>query len=49
MGHLRVGAAVGTGEGTEERVAALAAAGVDVIVVDTHTVIPKACWIASNG
>ena len=35
QGRLRVGAAVGVGEGTEERVAALAEAGVDVIVVDT--------------
>ena len=34
-GRLLVGAAVGTGEGTEERVDALAKAGVDVIVVDT--------------
>lgn len=34
-GRLCVGAAVGVGEGTEERVAALAEAGVDVIVVDT--------------
>jgi IMP dehydrogenase len=34
-GKLRVGAAVGVGEGTEERVAALVEAGVDVIVVDT--------------
>ena len=33
--RLRVGAAVGTGVGTHERVAALVAAGVDVIVVDT--------------
>ncbi|MEI7869762.1 MAG: IMP dehydrogenase, partial [Candidatus Methylumidiphilus sp.] len=33
--RLRVGAGVGTGAGTEERVEALAAAGVDVIVVDT--------------
>jgi IMP dehydrogenase len=33
--RLRVGAAVGTGEGTEERIAALVAAGVDVVVVDT--------------
>jgi IMP dehydrogenase len=33
--RLRVGAAVGTGEGTDERVAALVAAEVDVIVVDT--------------
>ncbi len=34
-GALRVGAAVGVGAGTDERVAALVAAGVDVIVVDT--------------
>src|SRR5690606_41853338 len=34
-GALRVGAAVGTGHGTDERVAALVEAGVDVIVVDT--------------
>jgi len=35
LGALRVGAAVGTGADTPERVAALLAAGVDVIVVDT--------------
>jgi IMP dehydrogenase len=34
-GALRVGAAVGTGGDTEERVRALVEAGVDVIVVDT--------------
>ena len=34
-GALRVGAAVGTGPETPERVAALVAAGTDVIVVDT--------------
>ncbi|MEO6322039.1 MAG: IMP dehydrogenase, partial [Polaromonas sp.] len=34
-GKLRVGAAVGVGEGTEERVEALVRAGVDAIVVDT--------------
>lgn len=34
-GQLRVAAAVGTSKDTEERVAALIAAGVDVIVVDT--------------
>ncbi len=34
-GALRVGAAVGTGPDTEERVQALVAAGVDLIVVDT--------------
>ncbi len=33
--RLRVGAAVGTGQGTEERVEALVEAGVDVIIVDT--------------
>ena len=35
LGRLRVGAAVGVGEGTDERVEALMEAGVDVIVVDT--------------
>ncbi len=35
QGRLRVGAAVGTGGDTEARIAALAEAGVDVIVVDT--------------
>jgi IMP dehydrogenase len=35
FGRLRVGAAVGTGGDSEERVDALVAAGVDVIVVDT--------------
>ncbi len=34
-GALRVGAAVGTGHGTDERVQALVDAGVDVLVVDT--------------
>ena len=34
-GALRVGGAVGTGHDTEERVAALVEAGVDVLVVDT--------------
>ena len=34
-GALRVGAAVGTGIDTEERVAGLVGAGVDVIIVDT--------------
>lgn len=50
MGRLRVGAAVGTGEGTEERVAALVEAGVDVIVVDTahgHSkgVLERVRWV----
>lgn len=34
-GHLRVGAAVGAGHGTGERVEALVEAGVDVLIVDT--------------
>lgn len=53
MGQLRVGAAVGTGEGTEERVAKLVAAGVDVIIVDTahgHSkgVIDRVRWIKQH-
>ena len=49
-GQLRVGAAVGTGGDTEERVEALVAAGVDVIVVDTshgHSqgVLDRVRWI----
>jgi IMP dehydrogenase len=35
LGRLRAGAAVGTGGDTDERVDALVAAGVDVLVVDT--------------
>ena len=35
LGALRVGAAVGTGVDTEERVAMLVDAGVDVVIVDT--------------
>ncbi|MCH8502269.1 MAG: IMP dehydrogenase [Aliidiomarina sp.] len=35
QGRLRVGAAVGVGAGTEERIAALVDAGVDVILIDT--------------
>jgi IMP dehydrogenase len=35
LGRLRVGAAVGTGEGTEARIDALVAEGVDVLVLDT--------------
>ncbi len=53
QGHLRVGAAVGTGAGTEERVAALVEAGVDLIVVDTahgHSrgVIERVAWVKKN-
>jgi len=52
-GQLRVGAAVGVGEGTEERVALLAEAGVDVIVVDTahgHSqgVLSRVKWVKDN-
>ncbi|KRD25474.1 inosine-5'-monophosphate dehydrogenase [Acidovorax sp. Root275] len=52
-GRLRVGAAVGVGEGTEERVEALVKAGVDVIVVDTahgHSkgVIDRVRWVKQN-
>lgn len=53
FGQLRVGAAVGVGEGTEERVEKLAKAGVDVIVVDTahgHSagVIERVRWVKKN-
>ncbi|VAW71041.1 Inosine-5'-monophosphate dehydrogenase / CBS domain [hydrothermal vent metagenome] len=53
LGRLRVGAAVGTGADTEDRVTALAAAGVDVIVVDTahgHSqgVISRVAWVKKN-
>jgi len=49
-GRLRVGAAVGNAEDTEERVEALVAAGVDVIVVDTshgHSqgVLDRVRWV----
>ncbi len=52
-GRLRVGAAVGVGEGTEDRVEALAAAGVDVIVVDTahgHSqgVLDRVTWVKKH-
>jgi IMP dehydrogenase len=52
-GKLRVGAAVGVGEGTEERIAALVEAGADVIVVDTahghaQGVLDRVKWIKSN-
>ncbi|MFZ9610996.1 MAG: IMP dehydrogenase [Methylococcales bacterium] len=48
--RLRVGAAVGTGNDTEERVGALVEAGVDVIVVDTahgHSagVLDRVRWV----
>ncbi len=53
QGRLRVGAAVGAGENAKERVAALVAAGVDVIVVDTahgHSqgVLDRVAWVKSH-
>jgi IMP dehydrogenase len=53
QGKLRVGAAVGVGEGTDERVAALVDAGVDVLVVDTahghaQGVLDRVAWIKKN-
>ncbi|MGO0306741.1 IMP dehydrogenase [Endozoicomonas acroporae] len=53
QGQLRVGAAVGTGAETPDRVAALVAAGVDVIIVDTahgHSrgVIERVKWVKEN-
>lgn len=52
-GKLRVGAAVGVGADNEERVELLAAAGVDVIVVDTahgHSqgVLERVRWVKQN-
>ncbi len=53
LGHLRVGAAVGTGPDTNDRVAALIKAGVDIILVDTshgHSqgVLDKVKWVKEN-
>lgn len=53
QGRLRVGAAVGTGTDTEERVEKLVAAGVDVIIVDTahgHSqgVLDRVRWIKNT-
>jgi IMP dehydrogenase len=52
-GKLRVGAAVGVGEGTDERIAALVEAGVDVLIVDTahghaQGVLDRVQWIKKN-
>src|SRR5471032_35837 len=52
-GKLRVAAAVGVGDGTEERVELLVRAGVDAIVVDTahgHSqgVIDRVRWVKNN-
>ncbi len=53
QGRLRVGAAVGTGADTDERIEALVRAEVDVIVVDTahgHSkgVINRVAWVKKN-
>jgi IMP dehydrogenase len=53
QGRLLAGAAVGVGEGTEERVAALAEAGVDVIIVDTahghaQGVLDRVKWVKKS-
>ena len=52
-GRLLVGAALGVGPGTEERIDALSAAGVDAVVVDTahgHSagVIDRVRWVKQN-
>lgn len=52
-GHLRVGAAVGTGAETPDRVAAIVEAGVDIILVDTshgHSqgVLDRVRWVKEN-
>jgi IMP dehydrogenase len=52
-GKLRVGAAVGVGDGTDERVAALVEAGADVLVVDTahghaQGVLDRVKWIKTR-
>ncbi|MDF1820301.1 MAG: IMP dehydrogenase [Alcanivoracaceae bacterium] len=53
QGRLRVGAAVGTGAGTEQRIEALVDAGADVIVVDTahgHSrgVLDRVSWVKKH-
>jgi IMP dehydrogenase len=53
QGRLRVGAAVSTGVGTEDRIEALAEAGVDLLVVDTahgHSrgVIDRVTWVKKH-
>ncbi len=52
-GRLRVGAAVGTGADTDERVEELVKAGVDFIVVDTahghsQRVLDRVAWVKQN-
>jgi len=51
--RLRVGAAIGVGEGSDERTDALVRAGVDVIVVDTahghsQSVLDRISWVKKN-
>jgi IMP dehydrogenase len=53
QGRLRVGASVGTSADTDDRVAALVEAGVDVLVVDTahghsENVLQRVAWIKKN-
>ena len=53
QGKLRVGAAIGVGEGTEERAELLVAAGVDVLIVDTahghaQGVLDRVQWVKKN-
>jgi IMP dehydrogenase len=53
QGKLLVGAAVGVGEGTEERIEQLVEAGADVIVVDTahghaQGVLDRVQWVKKN-
>ena len=53
LGRLRAGAAVGVGEGTEERVESLVEAGADVIVVDTahghaQGVLDRVKWVKNH-
>jgi IMP dehydrogenase len=53
QGKLRVGAAVGVGEGNEERIELLVKAGADVLIVDTahgHSkgVLDRVKWIKHN-
>ncbi|MBI5660375.1 MAG: IMP dehydrogenase [Nitrosomonadales bacterium] len=53
LGRLRVGAAIGTGAGTEERASLLVEAGADVLIVDTahgHSqgVLDRVKWVKQN-
>lgn len=53
QGRLRVGAAIGVGEGSDERTEALVKAGTDVIVVDTahghsQSVLKRIAWVKKH-